>query len=159
MAACAWCHRQVDDDVDAPVSNGMCADCTIDLEFHREPLRQFLNKLSGPVLAVTDDGRVVGANTGLAAMVQADVRSVEGKLGGEVMTCIYAELPGGCGHTVHCTGCTIRQSFEHTHKTGQPLRDVAAYAWVRRPEGPVRMAYFVTTERLGDLVLIRLEAV
>jgi PAS domain-containing protein len=158
-ATCAWCHRPVAEDVDAPVSNGICADCMIDLEFRREPLRQFLNRLAGPVLAVTDEGRVVGANTGLAGMVQADVRSVEGKLGGEVMSCIYAELPGGCGHTVHCNGCTIRQSFEHTRKSGQPLRDVSAFAWVRQPEGPVRKAFLVSTERLGELVLVRLEAV
>lgn len=154
---CAWCQRLLSEDVDAPVSHGICDNCRIDAEFHRERLDDFLNRLSGPVLAVDARGNVVGSNDVAAVLVSSDVASMKGRLCGDAISCVYSELPGGCGRTTHCTGCTIRRSFEHTAATGEPVRERAAFSYSRTPRGPVWKRFVISTERIGALVLVRIE--
>ena len=155
---CAWCQRLLSDDLDGPVTHGICPNCTADLEFLPVALDCFLNRLDGPVLVVDGEGRVLGSNTAAAAMVRSDATSMKGKLSGEVLTCVHAELPGGCGRTTHCTGCAIRRAFEHTAETGEPVRDAPAFAHVRGADRPIQIAFHVSTERLGPLVLVQLES-
>jgi hypothetical protein len=76
---------------------------------------------------------------------------------GEVLQCVYSELPGGCGRTTHCTGCTIRRAFEHTASTGEPVRDAPAFAHVRGSERPIRLEFRISTERLGPLILVQMQ--
>jgi PAS domain-containing protein len=154
---CAWCQRLLSGDIDAPVSHGICASCIVDAEFHRERLDDFLNTLAGPVLVVDADGRLVGSNTVAAALVSSDVASLKGRLCGDVISCEYSTLPGGCGRTIHCTGCAIRRAFEHTAKTGEPVRDRPAFSYSRTPDGPVWKRFTISTERLGTVVLVRIE--
>jgi hypothetical protein len=154
---CAWCHRLLSADVDAPVSHGICANCSTDAEFHRERLDDFLNHLSGPVLAVDEEGRVVGSNTVAAVFVSSDIASIKGRLSGDVISCVYSDLPGGCGRTTHCAGCTIRRAFEQTAATGEPVRDRPAFSYNHTPDGPVWKRFAISTERVGALVLIRIE--
>ena len=154
---CAWCNRLLSDDVDAPVSHGICPDCSVDAQFVRERLDEALNRLSGPVMAVDGEGCVLGSNSLAAALVRSDAASMRGRLPGDVISCVYAELTGGCGRTTHCTGCTIRRSFEHTAKTGEPVRDEPAFSYTRTPQGPTWKRFVVSTERVGPLVLVRIE--
>jgi PAS domain-containing protein len=154
---CAWCQRLLSEDMDGPVTHGICPNCAADLEFLPQSFDRFLNTLSGPVLAVDGDGRVLGANTAAAAMVRCEAALMKGRLSGEVLTCVYSELPGGCGRTTHCNGCAIRRAFEHTAATGEPVRKAPAFAHLRGVDGPVRIPFLVSTERLGPLVLVQLE--
>ena len=154
---CAWCHRLLSEDIDAPVSHGICDSCRIDAEFQREGLDDFLNRLSGPVLAVDGEGNVVGSNHVAAVLVSSDVASMKGRLAGDVISCVYSELSGGCGRTTHCTGCAIRRSCEHTAATGEAVRDEPAYSYTRTPRGPVWKCFLISTERIGTLVLVRIE--
>ena len=154
---CAWCHRLLSDDIDAPVSHGICDSCKIDAEFHRDALDDFLNRLPGPVLAVDGEGNVVGSNTIAAVLVSSDVASMKGHLAGDVISCVYSEFSGGCGRTTHCTGCAIRQAFEHTAATGEAVCDQPAFSYTRTPRGPVWKCFLVSTERIGALVLVRIE--
>jgi hypothetical protein len=60
---------------------------------------------------------------------------------------------------VHCTGCALRRSVQHTHATGETLRGVHAYQDIRTPSG-IRSAWFeLPTERVGDLVSLRIDDV
>jgi hypothetical protein len=140
-----------------PGLDGICDDCRVDAEFRRERLDEFLNRLAGPVLAVDGNGTVVGSNNVAAVLVSSDVASMKGRLSGDVISCVYSGLPGGCGKTTHCTGCTIRRSFEHTAATGEAVRDETAFSYSRTPRGPVWRRFSIATERLGTLVLVRIE--
>ena len=154
---CAWCNRLISEDIDAPVSHGICDRCRIEAEFHREELDDFLNKLGGAVLAVDGQGQVMGANDVAAVLVSSDVASIKGRLSGGVISCVYSELSGGCGRTTHCTGCAIRQAFEHTATTGEPVHNKPAFSYTRTSRGPVWKCFEISTERLGMLVLVRIE--
>ncbi len=154
---CAWCNRLLSEDIDAPVSHGICKQCSIDAEFHREHLDNLLNRLAGPVLAVDDKGAVVGANDVAAALLGFDLAPMTGELAGDVISCVYAELPGGCGRTTHCSGCAIRKAFEHTAATGEPIREQPAFSYTRTPQRLVWKCFLISTERIGGLVLVRIE--
>ncbi len=145
------------DDLDGPITHGICPNCAADLEYVPQSLERFLNSLGGPVLLVDGEGRVLGLNMAAAAIVRINPTAARGHLAGEVLECIYSQLPGGCGHTTHCTGCTIRRAFEHTAATGEAVRDASAFAHVRGLETPKRLSFRISTERLGPLVLVQLE--
>jgi len=153
---CAWCQALLSDEVDGPVTHGICPNCAADLRYLPQSLDRFLDSLGGPVLLVDGEGRVLGLNRAAAAIVRMDPGTAKGHLTGEVLQCVHSELPGGCGHTTHCTGCTIRRAFEHTAATGAPVRDAPAFAHVRGAERPVLLSFRISTERLGPLVLVQL---
>src|SRR5271166_5124264 len=109
---CSYCRLSLPDKepLDDPrVSHGMCSTCAA--HFKRQwsglDLRGYLEGLSVPVVVVAPDGRIVAANSPMAAMLGWTPETVVGMLGGEIFDCSYARLPEGCGKTVHCAACTV----------------------------------------------------
>ena len=84
---------------------------------------------------------------------------IEDHKGGEVFECAYAGLPGGCGRTVHCDGCTIRINVMDTHRTGQSRLRVPAYLFRGKPDDSEKTDYFISTEKVGKVVLLRIDTV
>jgi hypothetical protein len=157
---CAWCKTPLRGEVDelGPISHGICKPCLVSLEYHPQPLADFLESLPGPVMALNTEGRVVSSNERLLAVVGKGRSAALDRLGGEVISCIYSELPGGCGQTVHCLGCTIRNSVNDTRATRQPKTRVPTYAYVRTPDGGVvKLELLISTECAGKLVLLRVD--
>lgn len=161
---CAWCKCDVDCNTarspnDCVVSHGICETCAYLFE-HFEPVRigELLDRLTGSVLLVDPDGRVVSGNTAAARLVRKERDSLCGLLGGEVIECVHSREPGGCGRTEHCTGCTIRGTVRHTRETGESRRRVEAYQHVFSPAGVQHLRVWITTERLHDCVLLRIDA-
>jgi PAS domain-containing protein len=162
---CAWCGAALDSpsqtvEADAPVTHGICASCLARLREERtHSFAAFLERLKGPVVLVGPDTVVQEANSRAYALLDKDRSQVDGHRGGEVIDCLYAEMPGGCGASEHCrTGCVIRRSVTHTLATGQPVVDAGAEQEVRTPEGTRLQRYRISTEQAGGLVLLRIEA-
>jgi hypothetical protein len=157
---CAWCKaplREGTDDL-GPVSHGICKPCLVAFEYRPLPLADFLDSLPAPVMAVNPDGRVVGSNDRLLGMVGKGRSAAFDRLGGEVISCIYSELPDGCGNTVHCLGCSIRNTVNETRETGRSKTRVPAFAYVRTPDGGmVKLQLLISAECAGDLVLLRVD--
>jgi len=128
---CSYCRKELwqepSQDLDQ-VSHGMCVECY--LHFKQQwkglSLGQYLDQFDFPVVIVDDDVRLVAANQVMADLLNMNGRDVFGLLGGEVMECVYARLPEGCGRTMHCSTCTFRNSVKHTISTKEPLEDVPA---------------------------------
>ncbi|MGE5361279.1 MAG: PAS domain-containing protein [Bacteroidales bacterium] len=154
---CAWCNVVIGEEGGGPITHGICGNCVADLQYVPCDLDRFLETLAGPVLAVDAEGQVLGANLTAGLMVHLDPRDMKGKLSGEVLSCIYAELPGGCGRTLHCTGCAIRAAFTHTWTTGESIKNQPAFSHRRGPDGPLQVACLVSTERLGPMILVQIE--
>lgn len=155
---CAWCDRVLSEDDEPLVTHDICPNCAGDLRFIPESFDRFLNGLPAPVVVVDGEGRVIAANKSAGLLLRVEPWDMAaGKLCGEVLSCVHAQLPGGCGRTVHCSGCAIRHAFEHTAATGEPVRDAHAFAHRRTPDAVVDQAYLVSTERLGPLVLVQME--
>ncbi len=82
---------------------------------------------------------------------------VEGQLGGDVFSCAYASLPGGCGQTIHCKSCTIRITVTDTAETGKQHERVEAYQELHHITGDRIIRFLISTEKVGDVVLLRID--
>jgi PAS domain-containing protein len=137
---CAYCTRDLgvrEPLADTRTSHGMCADCE---DYYSGQIGQrlgdFLDRLGTPVLVVDKDGRALAANRALALLVGKTPETLPGLLGGEVMDCERARLPGGCGKTVHCPACAIRNSVAATWADGATRSALATLAHV---DGPLEL--------------------
>jgi PAS domain-containing protein len=163
---CAWCHQELEADpqhADEPgteISHGICPSCKdYFLSGRRPTLDEFLNRLAVPVLVVDEQGVIALANQHALDILGKELNTVQGYKGGDAMECAYARLPGGCGKTEHCKACTIRNSVMETFDTGQSLLRVPAYLNRRTDDGTVRIRFLISTEKVDDTVLLRIDQV
>lgn len=156
-AVCAWCGKVTRGEGAGVVSHSMCAECAFQLEYRKVPLANLLERLPGPVCAVDGKGQVLAVNQSLCDTLGSDAGEMVSKRLGDVFHCVHA--PGGCGETVHCTGCTIRRQVNQIRRTGAARSRVPAYTFVEGPDGPQRLELELSTELLGETVLVRLDSV
>ena len=161
---CAWCGtflRSVPEGPDNPRphdSHGICADCARTLlEELGVPVETFLSDLGVPVLLMDDEVQVVDANPAALIMLGRTEETVLGRLGGDVFECVNSRLPGGCGRAVHCSGCTLRRTVTSTWETGRSCSRVPATLEVTRGDEPERIALLITTAKVGNRVLLRID--
>jgi hypothetical protein len=162
---CAWCKSDLGTtdsgtEGDDRITHGICDTCrrSVSAEGGVE-LREYLDMLEAPVLAVGPDVVVKIANEKACRLVCKQPREVAGRKGGDVFECSYARLPGGCGKTIHCSGCAIRLSVEETYRTGLPRLRVPAYLRQGEPGAESEVSMHISTEKVGDLVLLRIDRV
>jgi PAS domain-containing protein len=154
---CAWCKKKLARDIaDAPVSHGMCEEC----EFHLRaeigmPIERFLDGIKAPVLLIDADSSVITANRLARALLGKEPPKINGFKGGDVFECEYSWLPGGCGNTSHCSGCTIRRAVMSTMESGKALTGEPVSL---RRRGVGDIAFVISTEKAGDRVLLRIDA-
>ena len=140
------------------VSRGLCRECSHHLLAQRGmPLMQYLDGLMAPVAVVDSEGVLQAANAQLCELVGQDLSSVRGRRGGDVFECEYAGLPGGCGHTDHCSACTIRREVTETLRTGRSRERVRASLRQGSPGHARRVELLISTERAGNHVLLRID--
>jgi hypothetical protein len=86
-------------------------------------LQHFIDTFEFPVIVLDDSLRPVAVNRQggyICTPIQPDSTL------GEVVQCAHSRLPERCGHTVHCSGCTIRKTVTETAQTGQSFTQVPA---------------------------------
>jgi hypothetical protein len=159
---CAWCSRVLADgptgDVPGRVSHGICAACLAAVSSARPmALKEFLDLLPEPVLCTGGNVDLVVANAAAERLLGRDLSSSAGTLGGDLLACARARLPGGCGKTEHCAACALRRTVSEVHATGRAV--LRAPAWLeRRPaDGGGKIALLVSAEKAGDVVLLRID--
>lgn len=141
------------------VSHGLCERCSRHLLSERGvPLLTYLDGLGAPVAVVDSEGTVRAANRQLCELVKQDLSSIEGSKGGDVFECVHAQLPEGCGQTIHCSACTIRRTVMETHSTGHSRERVPASLLAGRPGSARRSELLISTEKVGDYVFLRVDA-
>jgi hypothetical protein len=158
---CAWCGATIGyDDLVRPVSHGICEKCGRTVHFQEGvPLQEFLDALEAPVLAVDSDVLVKVANRRARTLLKKDDADIVDRRGGDVFACTHARLPGGCGKTVHCSGCTIRRTVMETDQTGRAFLQVPAYLRQGQPGSENEICLYVSTEKVGDVVLLRIDRI
>jgi len=159
---CAWCGQDLGEvdagDESRPItSHGMCESCAFHLSAQMGvPLREYLDSLGVPVAVVDSDAAVLMASSAAEAALDRG-QPLTGLRAGDVFECRNALLPGGCGRTVHCSGCTLRQTVTDTFATGRSHVRVPAYLRRGRNGGEEVVALLVTTEKAGGMVLLRID--
>ena len=158
---CAWCGKSIDGSGpaprDAPITHGICAACTEAVLADSSSLASFLDAMKLPVLLLDPNAAVLTANAAARSTLGRDLPRLQGELAGDVIQCEHAALPGGCGKQLHCVACQIRSSVTSTHRTGVALEGIQAYQDVRGPQGRQRLYLRISTEKVGDAVLLRVD--
>ena len=158
-SVCAWCGALLREGAPgAQVTHGICGECAARFtREEREPLQEFLDRLEAPVLVVESDGKVLTANRAAQVATKRSLEHLRGYWGGDVMECAWARLPGGCGRTEHCKACAIRNTVMATHANGESRNHIKAYQTLQTKTGPVNMRIFISTEKVGEMVLLRID--
>lgn len=158
---CAWCNKQLDSipPVSADdnfVTHSICEECASNMEFQMGvPLERYLESLSAPVIMVDASAGFVFANQPARDLLGKEISALAGQPLGNVFECAYARLPGGCGKTIHCSGCVIRSCVRRTFETGEPQAQVPAS--IHQTSDPVRqIEMLVSTEKVGALVQLNI---
>lgn len=143
---------------DGPITHGICRDCLTTLMGEvGTPLQEFIGSLDVPVVLVSGNVEVAAAHPEAFPWVDGESERVQGLLGGEIFQCVNASLPGGCGRTLRCSACAIRKAVEHTHATGEALERVPASLTTGSVGAEVPKDLQVSTEKVGDRVLLKIE--
>jgi PAS domain-containing protein len=162
---CGWCGKDLGElkaepDIEYLISHGICDDCAFHLLAEvGMPLREYLDHLAAPVLIVDGNGAIKTANKMAQALLQKDLPELEGYLGGVVFECVHSTEPEGCGQTIHCSGCTVRRTVMETLHTGKNYFHVPAYLDCNIDGCIRRIHYLISTEKLGEIVLLRVDEV
>lgn len=160
---CAWCGRDLDEakeerSAEGRVTHGICPQCRSRLETGTGvPIEEFLASLEEPVLLIDADHTVGMMNQAVLELLGENGKSFVGERTGTVFECENAHLPGGCGLTVHCSGCTIRQAVSYTHHTGEPKLNVPATLRVVDDAGLNDADLMISTARIGNRVLLKID--
>ena len=155
---CSYCRGEIGEKEpldDNRTTHSMCAECVEHFSKQWDGLKlgKYLDSFEAPVLVVNAEGRTVAANQRSADMLGKCERDLYGLLGGEVMECVYARLPEGCGRTIHCKTCTIRITLMSTMETGEPRVRVPAYLDQERG----RVQLMISAFKEGSLVRVVIE--
>ena len=163
---CAWCQTEMkmapfSDKIDnSTISHWICEECASKLYAKLGlNLESFLDRLSAPVLVVDEMSNIKTANSQARDILQKELPEIEGLSSGEVFECVHSKHPDGCGKTIHCDGCTIRNSVNDTYLSGRSHIEVPAYIDRGNPGDSKKVAYLISTEKLKEVVLLRIDKV
>jgi PAS domain-containing protein len=162
---CAWCRKNLsgeedDSGSDRVITHGICDQCQNNLWFQQGvPFHQFIDSLEEPVLVVDSEDRIENANRKARKLLGKELDDIKGAKRGEVFECAYARLPEGCGKTRHCSGCAIRRTVGHTLESGKSFLRVPATLRCEGPKGDKGTRFLISTEKVGDVVLLRIDDV
>lgn len=161
---CAWCKKELtpreDMGLEKEITHGICSVCS--LKFSSDipkNVKSMLDLIDEPVLVLDSLGIVKTANDSGLKLLDKDLDSVEEQLGGDALECAYASLPEGCGKTEHCKTCAIRNILMDTLASGKSYTNVPAYQKIRTPNGERLMRYYISTEKIGEQILLRIDDV
>ena len=118
-----------------------------ELEKHRHKLEELVEQRTGQLAAANSQlqalfdvanvgillldqrGAVKRANNTIARWVGRESPTCGECQPGDIIGCAHAVGgPGKCGKTIHCSDCSVRNTFESVLRSGQPVHDVETEA-------------------------------
>lgn len=131
ITICSYCRQKIGEKEpfeDNRLSHGICGAC---YDYHiprilEKDMSAHLDRYPYPVIMVDENVRLLGINREMTTFLGKARDEVVGLLGGELLGCLYARLPEGCGKTTHCSTCSIRLAVEKSRKLGKDLVDIPA---------------------------------
>ncbi|MCL5269087.1 MAG: PAS domain-containing protein [bacterium] len=165
IAICAWCGFDMgtigaDGGGRGPITHGLCDSCHRKLiANYTQSFRDFLDHLPVPILLLEPGVTVLTANRRARALLGKELPEIEGRRGGDVIECVHARTPEGCGQTIHCRGCAIRRTVTETFATGVSRMGVPTYPDIATRSGARRIRFRITTEKVNEFVLLRIDEV
>ncbi len=157
---CTVCGKPILPDAAAArrsIRSAVCDGCVA----HQSATSDYAALLEGidaPLLLMQGNPRqVVRANRKALALFGKTPQQVEGHRGGQVFDCIHSFTEAGCGKDVNCDGCKIKDAIVDTFASANPHNGVSTGLSIKKANGIRNYVLQVSTEKLGDLALVRVE--
>jgi hypothetical protein len=162
ISECAWCKKELKyhTGCDHRISHGLCCDCVSGNDFSMgSSLIGYTDSLIKPVLIIDEELRILYANT--ATLTYFNKKTVEDNdyIVGDFFECIYTRLPYSCGHTYHCTVCTLRNAVEQTFYQQKMRVNTPVAITKHLDDNFIDFNMMVSTENAGDVVLLQVDIV
>ena len=157
---CIWCDREISDSGSQSAStiHGTCHYCSDNLFDHQGvDLYRYFDTLPAPVILVGRNVTVNYANSIARALLGKELPEIEGCPPGLVLECEYAQLPGGCGKTVHCSSCSLRQAVSETLATGKPFVKTLMILQHGNEGEVLGKRLLISSRRIDDTVMLRID--
>jgi hypothetical protein len=119
---------------------------------------ELLESIAEPVLLMQGNPRqVITVNKKALALFGKKLSEVEDKRGGQVFDCLHSFSEAGCGKDINCEHCKIKEAIVDTFNTGEPHSGVSTPLQIKNSDGIKTYQLQVSTEKVGDLALVRVE--
>jgi len=162
---CIWCSQKTGKENDSlererTSAHAVCGCCAEHFTLPPAgPLQQHLDRVNVPVLVIElHAGKYLitrAVNRKACDWLGKEPRELIQHLSGNVIECAYARLTEGCGNTLFCAACAIKQSVVGTAETGTPRVKVAFRLWQGDPDKPSLSELSITTMKAGRMVLLK----
>ncbi len=141
------------------ITSGICSECIENIfNQHDDSLISFLDNVEAPILLMqTDPRRVRTANKRACDLFEKELSQIEGRRGGRVFDCIHAFTEAGCGKDGNCEDCKIKNSIVETFINEKSFDGVSTVLDVKKNNLIKSYDLQVSTEKVGDLALIRID--
>ena len=160
MQTCMWCSKDWDS-AESKEGPTLCGCCLEHFSLPPDgPIPQHLDGLPFPVLGVElHAGKYMitrAVNRSACAWLNKEPVEIIQHLTGNVIECVHAPLPDGCGGSLPCRSCEVLRMVVETVRTGEPL---IAPAMLQRVDArrPIAMLFRLTTLKAGGLVMLRMD--
>jgi hypothetical protein len=125
-ALCSWCYNIIESPELNDDQEVMCPDCK---KWHQgateNSIKEFLEKLPVPVVSIAADNTIISANSKASDIFRLEPEKNFEKKTGELFNCKNSHSAGGCGKTVDCMKCMIRNLILTTYLDGIPRENVS----------------------------------
>ena len=133
-------------------------DCSVGAKHEIPDYIQAIEAIAAPVLLMQGNPRQVVTANGRALQLFGKTQpDMAGHRGGEVFDCLHSFSAAGCGKDANCEHCAIKNAIVDTFETGASHDAVAATLPVSKAGALEYRALQVSTEKIGDLALVRVE--
>lgn len=154
MFTCKICGKEI---YEKQSHLGYCEDCMKLVFKDKEKLKDLLDNLQLPVMAINSkDTKIITANEDLLQFVNKSLDEVAGQLGGDVMDCVYADEPGGCGQTYFCSDCPIRNAVLKTVETKIPQKDIDVEMLLLSGDKSIKTRLNISTKIKDETILLQI---
>ena len=159
---CSYCRADMGEKEpldDLGATHGICSECFeyFSRQWNGYHLSEYLDTFTEPMIIFSPNARVVAYNSSYARNFLKEDGKTVGLLGGEFLECAHSRLPEGCGRTVCCRDCAIRNAILTTLRTGQPQEKVPAFLNTFEKGKPLVKNLTLSTERHGPVVRMMIE--
>ena len=161
---CAWCNADLggiqEDRETFGITHGICEKCLkILLLENSKLLHEFLDSLCVPVVMIGAGVKVRAGNKYAKELFGKELSEIEDIGPGDIIECTHSKTPGRCGSDVHCKSCVIRNTILETFASGKSFTNVPAYPDVEALSKVKTVCFRISTEKVGDFVLLRIDDV
>ena len=159
---CRSCNGEIDNQnlgaIIDYLKDELCSNCKLDLSCREGiTLQEVIDKQIAPIIVLDQEGLVQTVNEKARELFNQTLYYFRGKTVGKVFECKYAQLPEGCGKTVHCSSCSIRLAISETFTSGKPVTRMGATLKSLGSGEQQEIHYYISTMKRRDAVILQID--